>query len=166
MLQKRQFCTTIHFVNEKESRKELWQLKTGLYALIRQLNEGVEHLDDLTSKTIARALGELLQENVSLPDNVTPEELEQFFRETLISTGQMKEELVAHWQEELQPLMQRARERAEQLGHKLADFSPLSVNGEEWGAICIKCLEWVIVTPHSARGALLRDCRGWMVSWK
>lgn len=151
---------------EKDSATELWQLKTGLYALLQQLSAGVNHLDPLTCKTIARALGELLQETVSLADSITPDELEKFARQTLVSTDQLKEELIAHWQEELEPLMMRARGRAEQLGHKMADFTPLAVNGEEWGAICIKCLDWVIVTPQAARGALLTECRGWIANWK
>jgi len=154
-------------MTEKDPLTELWQLKTGLYALIQQLNEGVDHLDDLTSRTIARALGELLQETVSLSDKISPEELQKFARETLIGTDEMKEELIARWEDELQPIMQRARDRAEQLGHKLADFTPLSVNGEQWGAICMKCLDWVIVTPQTTRGAaLLTECRGWIATWK
>lgn len=150
----------------KDSAIELWQLKTELHALLQLLYEGVDHLDDLTCKTIARALGELLQETISLPDNMAPDAIEAFARDTLIGTDQLKEELIARWQEELQPLMGRARHRAEQLGHRLADFTPLAVNGEEWGAICLKCLDWVMITPHSTRGALLTECRSWVANWK
>ena len=52
----------------KETAVELWQLKTGLLALSSQLREGVDHLDDMTCKTIARALEEIMQETVSLPN--------------------------------------------------------------------------------------------------
>ncbi len=151
---------------KKDSDVELWQLKTALHALLQQLNAGVDHLDNLTSKTIARALGEIMQEMVSLPDNSSPAEIEGFVHEVLVGTDEMQETLAAKWYDELQPLMQRANERAAQLDHQLAEFTCLSVDGEKWGAICVKCLDWVVVSPQETRGALLRRCRGWIASWK
>ncbi len=151
---------------KKDGSIELWQLKSGLHALLQQLNSGVDHLDDLTAKTIARALGELLQETLSLPDNASPSDIQQLVQEILVGTDTMKEALAEKWRDELQPLMWRAQERASQLDHQLAEFTCLSVNGEKWGAICVKCLEWIIVSPEETRGALLNHCRGWLVSWK
>ncbi|GMQ78282.1 MAG: hypothetical protein BMS9Abin02_0783 [Anaerolineae bacterium] len=150
----------------KDPLIELWQLKMGLIGMIEYLNGGPDHLDKLTGKTVARALGELMQEVVSLSDKTPREEIEVFAREILAGTDEMKEQMAAKWYDELQPNMERANQRALNLGHDLAEFSCLSVDGQEWGSICIKCLEWVIVTPKRTRGALLRKCRGWLVSWK
>jgi hypothetical protein len=150
----------------KDAKTELWQLKMGLVSIIAQLNKGVDHLDGLTGKTVARALAELMQETVSFPNRTSQEEIEAFAAELLSGTGEMQQELAAKWFEELRPLMERASQRALSLEHDLAEFSCLSVDGQQWGAICIKCLEWVIVSPDGSRGALLDKCRGWLVSWK
>ncbi|MCA9957918.1 MAG: hypothetical protein KC443_02725 [Anaerolineales bacterium] len=150
----------------KETAVELWQLKTGLLALSSQLREGVDHLDDMTCKTIARALEEIMQETVSLPNRSSAEEIAAFVTTVLVGTEEMRQTLAARWFEELQEPMQRARERADELDHELDEFTCLSVDGQEWGAICVKCLEWIIVTPGQVRGAILHTCRGWSVSWK
>ena len=149
----------------KDPLLELWQLKMGLIGIIGYLNEGPDHLDKLTGKTVARALGELMQEVVSLPDRTPREKIELHAREILAGTDEMKEQMATKWYDELQSPMERAYERALSLDHDLAEFSCLSVDGQEWGAICIKCLEWVIVTPGGTHGAVLRKCKGWMVSW-
>ncbi len=149
----------------KDPLIELWQLKMGLIGVIGYLNEGPDHLDTLTGKTVARALAELMQEVISLSDRTPQGEIELFAREILAGTDEMKEQMVLRWHDELQPTMERAYERADSLGHDLAKFSCLSVDGQEWGAICIKCLEWVIVTPEHTHGAILSKCKGWMVSW-
>ncbi len=151
---------------QKAAKTELWQLKIGLIGIIGQLNDGVDHLDTLTGRTIARALAELMQEVVSFPMRTTQEEIDRFARDVLAGTEEMKQELANRWYDELQPLMERARERAESLEHDLAEFTCLSVDGQEWGAICIRCLKWVVVSPNETRGALLSKCKGWMVSWK
>jgi hypothetical protein len=153
-------------MTQKDPITELWQLKMGLMGIISQLNEGVDHLDKLTGKTIARALAELMQEVVSFPTRTPRDEIEAFARDVLAGTDQMKQELAARWYDELLPLMGRARERALSLEHDLAEFTCLSVDGQQWGAICIKCLEWVVVSPEQTRGALLNECTGWKVSWK
>jgi len=72
----------------------------------------------------------------------------------------MQQALEARWYEKLQPLMERVRERAESLDHDLADFTCLSVDGEEWGAICMNCMQWVYVRPDEAEGKLLTQCVG------
>ena len=149
----------------KDPLIELWQLKMGLIGIIAYLNEGPDHLDKLTGKTVARALGELMQETVSLSDRTPREKIELFARQILTGTDEMKEQMAIKWYDELQPAMELANERALSLDHDLAEYSCLSVDGQEWGAICIKCLEWVIVTPTGTRGAILRKCKGWMVSW-
>ncbi len=151
---------------KKEAKTELWQLKMGLVGMIGQLNAGIDHLDTLTCKTISRALAELMQETVSLPARTTQEEIEVFARDVLSGTEEMQQQLAAKWFEELQPVMERARARALDLEHQLGEFTSLSVDGQEWGAVCIKCTEWVVVTPKHTRGALLNKCTGWLVSWK
>ncbi|MBE2198362.1 MAG: hypothetical protein IAE79_07100 [Anaerolinea sp.] len=150
----------------KEAEIELRQLQMGLLALSGQLRAGVDYLDDMTCKTIARALEEIVQEMASLPRRSDAEEIKLFVAAVLVGTDEMRRMLAARWFEELQAPMQRARERADELGHELEEFSCLSVDGREWGAICIKCLEWIIVTPGQTRGAILHPCRGWAVSWK
>jgi len=150
----------------KAAKTELWQLKIGLMGIIGQLNDGVDHLDRLTGRTIARALAELMQEVVSFPMRTTQEEIDAFARDVLAGTEEMKQELANRWFDELQPLMERARERASSLEHDLAEFTCLSVDGQQWGAICIRCLQWVVVSPDETRGALMSKCKGWMVSWK
>ena len=132
----------------KDPLIELWQLKMGLIGVIGYLNEGPDHLDKLTGKTVARALGELMQEVVSLSDRTSNEDIALFARDILAGTDEMKEQMATKWYDELQSPMERAFERALSLDHDLAEFSCLSVDGQEWGAICIKCLEWVIVTPE------------------
>ena len=52
---------------KKSDQVELHQLKVGLEAMMVHLNDGLDHLDDLTCATIGRALGELLQETANLP---------------------------------------------------------------------------------------------------
>ncbi|MCB8942774.1 MAG: hypothetical protein H6658_03245 [Ardenticatenaceae bacterium] len=146
---------------QKDAKIELWQLKVALFTLLGQLNSEVKHLDELTCKTIARVLGEIMQETVSLANNTTQEDIVAWIGDILVDTDEMKEELARKWYEELQPVMQRAEERAEELEHSLGDFTCLSVNGEQWGAICLICLEWVIIEPGETRGnPLLRKCRG------
>jgi hypothetical protein len=152
--------------DHKDPLLELWQLKMGLLGMIGYLNEGPDHLDTLTSKTVARALAELMQEVVSLPEKTKRDQIEAFSQEILAGTDEMKEQMAAKWFDELRPVMERAYERAESLEHELAEFSCLSVDGQEWGAICIKCLEWVTVSPKQTAGALLHTCKGWYASWK
>ena len=145
----------------KEAKVELWQLKVALFTLMGQLTGEVKHLDELTCKTIARVLGEIMQEIVSLPNRTTQEEIEAWLDDILVDTDEMKEELAKKWHEELMPLMARAQERADELEHHLGDFTCLSVNGEQWGAICLNCLEWIIIEPDETRGnPLLNKCRG------
>jgi hypothetical protein len=145
----------------KEAKMELWQLKVALFTLMGQLNGQVKHLDELTCKTVARVLGEIMQETVSLPDHTTQEEIEGWIAEILVGTEEMKEELAQKWYEELLPLMQRAEERADELEHHMGDFTCLAVNGAQWGAICLNCLEWIIIEPGETRGnPLLKRCRG------
>lgn len=145
----------------KEAKVELWQLKIALFALIGQLTGEVRHLDELTCKTIARVIGEILQETISLSKRTTQEEIEEWIGDVLVDTDEMKEELAKKWYEELLPVMQRAEERADELEHNMGDFTCLSVNGEQWGAICLNCLEWIIIEPRETRGhPLLKKCRG------
>ena len=150
----------------KSDRRELWQLKTGLASLTLTLQEGVDHLDTLTGKSIARVLGELIQETVNLPEEATAEEIAALVQEIVLGTGELQEELAERWAQELAPDMARAEARAASLGHELAGFTCLAVDGQKWGAICIKCLAWVFVTPAGASGALLSECRGWQAGWK
>lgn len=150
----------------KSDRRELWQLKTGLASLILTLQAGVDHLDTLTAKNIARVLGELIQETVNLPEQATAEEIATLVQDILLGTGELQEELAEKWAQELAPAMVRAEARAASLGHELAGFTCVAVDGQRWGAICMKCLAWVFVTPAGASGALLSECRGWQVSWK
>ncbi len=151
---------------KKDPTTELWQLKTGLMGIIGQLNDGVEHLDTLSSKTISRALAELMQEVVSMPKSISQEKIAQFARDVLAGTDEMQQDLAAKWYDELTPLMERADQRAASLGHQLGGFTCLSVDGQEWGAVCIKCTQWVVVSPKETRGVLLDKCTGWMISWK
>lgn len=149
----------------KDATTELSQLKTGIGGIIAHLNQGMPHLDTLTCRVVARALDEMLQEIENLPRSTPAEEIEQFTKDILAGTEETQNELASRWQDELQPLMWRTRQRAEALEHELAEFTCLSTDGQKWGAICIKCLEWVIIQPHQAGGALLRACNGWLVSW-
>ena len=145
----------------KEAKVELWQLKVALFTLMGQLTNEIKHLDALTCKTIARVLGEILQETVSLPKRTTQAEIETWIEEVLIDTDELKEELARKWFEELLPLMRRVEERADELEHNLGDFTCLSVNGAQWGAICLNCLQWIIIEPEETRGnPLLKRCRG------
>ena len=148
----------------KEAKTELWQLKMALISLIGHLRHGVDHLDTLTCRTIARALAEIVQEVESFPKETSLEKIATFSGEVLVGTGEMQQTLETRWQDELQPLMERARNRAEALDHDLAEFTCLSVDGQEWGAICMKCLRWVTVRPDQSGGALLERCTGWVVN--
>ena len=148
----------------KDAATELWQLKMGLTELIDQLFACPDHLSTLTCRVIARALDELLQETESLPQSTTRLEIEQFTRATLAGTSELQAELAAKWYDDLQSLMLRSQQRAEQLNHDLADFTCLSADGQQWGAVCIKCLEWVFVRPKQAGGALFAECSGWLTT--
>lgn len=150
----------------KSAKTELWQLQTSLQALIKVLEGEPSHLDERTCRILSRSLAEILQEVESLPPKISEEKIETFAHDVLVGTEDLQEELAAHWYEELRPKMDRAVERAETLGHELDDFACLSVNGEEWGAVCVKCLRWVYVSPENVGGALLDECRGWYASWK
>lgn len=151
---------------KKSDQVELRQLKVGLETMMVHLNDGLDHLDDLTCATIGRALGELLQETANLPPGASEEEIADLATAVLVGTIEVQQELEAKWAEELQPVMERARERAESLQHELADFTCLAMDGQKWGAICVKCLEWVYVRPDGVGGALIHPCRGWLVSWR
>ena len=145
----------------KEAKVELWQLKVALFSLMGQLTGEINYLDELTCKTIARVLGEILQETVSLPKRTTQEEIEGWIDDVLVDTDEMKEGLARKWYEELLPVMERAEERAEELEHNMGDFTCLSVNGEQWGAICLNCLQWIIIAPGATQGnPLLKQCPG------
>ncbi len=146
----------------KDTLTELWQLKAGITAMIDQLNEGSDHLDILTCRVLARALDEFLQETISLPQRTTSQEIEQFAKEILTGTEEIQNQLADKWYDDLQPIMHRSQQRAEALDHDLGDFTCISVDGQKWGAICIKCLEWVVVQPNQASGALLNSCNGWL----
>ena len=149
---------------KKEAQTELFQLKTALVYLAAHLEGGVDHLDDLTGKILARALREIMQEVISMPRSATEEEIGQFAEDVLAGTEEMQHELAARWQEELLPLMERARQRAAELDHDLGEFTPLTVNGQVWGAICLKCLRWVTAVPNQTSGSvLLTKCTGWIV---
>ena len=145
----------------KDEATELWQLKTGLTGLIDQLSASPDHLSTLTCRVIARALDELLQETESLPQSITRSEIEHFTKAMLAGTSEVQVELAAKWYDELQPLMFRTQERAEQLDHDLAGFTCLSTDGQKWGSVCIKCSRWVFVQPKQASGALFANCIGW-----
>jgi len=149
---------------KKEAQTELFQLKTAVAYLAAHLDNGVDHLDDLTGKIVARALREIMQEVVSMPRSASEEEIARFAEEVLAGTEEMQQVLAARWQEELQPLMERARQRAAELDHDLGEFTPLTVNGQVWGAICLKCLRWATAVPHQIGGSLLLTrCTGWIV---
>lgn len=148
----------------KDAATELWQLRTGLSKLIDQLSASPDHLSTLTCRVIARALDELLQETESLPKTISRTEIERFTEAVLTGTGELQVELAAKWYDDLQPLMLRSQQRAEQLNHDLADFTCLSADGQKWGAVCIKCLEWVLVQPKQAGGALFTECNGWIIT--
>ncbi|MBK7179903.1 MAG: hypothetical protein IPH82_22440 [Chloroflexi bacterium] len=149
---------------QKDAQTELWQLKTAVTYLAAHLNQGVIHLDDMSGKIIARALTEIVQEVVSMPRTTTEEDLDQFTADVLSGTETMQQELAGRWQEDLQPLMDRTQQRAAELDHNLGEFTPLSVNGQRWGAICLKCLRWVTISPNQAGGqAILNRCTGWLV---
>jgi hypothetical protein len=144
---------------------ELKQLKTGLVSLVALLQAGVDHLDTLTARTIARTLAELMQEFSVLAPTATEGEIAQLVSDVLVGTTEMQAEMMAKWHDELRPLMERSRERAEALDHDLADFTCLSVDGQQWGAICVRCMEWVFVQPGQAAGMLLRSCPGWRLGY-
>jgi len=151
---------------KKTAKTELWQLQTSLQALVRVLEQKPSHLDWRTCQILSRSLAELLQEVEVLPPKISEEKIETFAQDVLVGTEDLQQELAAHWLEELRPKMARAIERAEKLDHELDEFACLSLNGEEWGAVCVKCLRWVYVQPKSVGGAVLEECTGWYASWK
>lgn len=146
----------------KSDRLELWQLKMGLLAVIAQLNEGPDHIDKLTSRTIARVLGELMQETTNLPRRASVDEIEAMVADILVGTGEMQQQLAERWRDELAVMINRVTERTTRLQHDLAEFTCLSVDGQRWGAVCMKCLDWVYVEPDGSSGAVLYECRGWI----
>ncbi|MFW6183007.1 MAG: hypothetical protein ACOC8X_04355 [Chloroflexota bacterium] len=101
---------------KKEPAAELWQLQIALISLIGHLQDGPDHLDDLTAKTVARALAEIVQEAESFPKEISRDDIAQFTREVLVGTEEMQQALEARWRDELEPVMERARERAEAKG--------------------------------------------------
>lgn len=141
-------------------REELWNLKIALLALSARLRDGVEGLDKLTSRVIARALEEMVQETAQIPAGADIEELEEWAADLLVSTQDMQVELARKWEEEMQPNMDFARERAASLGHELADFTCLSADGQTWGAICINCYQWLTISPQGISANLLKECPG------
>ena len=147
---------------KKDARVELWQIKMSLMSLIIELNDGQDHLDALTARTIARSLAEILQEVVSMPKRMSVDEIDEFVHEALTGTGDMQQALANKWFEELEPLRMRTEERADYLGHNLGEFTCLSVDGRLWGAVCIQCTQWIYVSPEGATGALLNNCQGWL----
>lgn len=151
---------------KKTAKTELWQLQTSLQALVRVLGQEPAHLDGRTCQILSRSLAELLQEVASFPPKTSEEKIETFAQDVLVGTEDLQKELADHWGEELRPKMDRAIERAEELDHELDEFACLSLNGEEWGAVCVKCLRWVYVRPESVGGAVLNKCTGWYASWK
>lgn len=151
---------------KKTTKTELWQLQTSLQALVRVLAQEPSHLDGRTCQILSRSLAELLQEVESLSPKTPEEKIETFAQEVLVGTEDLQKELAAHWGEELRPKMKRALERAAELDHELDEFACLSLNGEEWGAVCVKCLCWVYVRPERVGGAVLEKCTGWYASWK
>ncbi len=150
----------------KTAQTELWQLQTSLHALSEMLAQEPAHLDGRTCRIVARALGEILQEVSSMPPRATAERIESFAQEVLAGTEEMQEELAVYWYEELKPQIGRAEERALSLEHELDEFVCLSVDGQSWGAVCVKCLRWVYVRPGVVSGAVLAQCTGWYASWK
>ncbi len=151
---------------KKTAKTELWQLQTSLQALVRVLAQEPSHLDGRTCQILSRSLAELLQEVETFPPKLSQEKIETFAEEVLVSTEDLQKELAAYWYEELRPKMDRATERAEALAHELDEFACLSINGEEWGAVCVQCLRWVYVSPVQVSGAILDKCTGWYASWK
>lgn len=146
----------------KSAEIKLRHLKTALTALTQQLNKGVDHLDTLTGRTIARTLEELVQEVNTLPKTTSSAEIAKLVQETLVGTAELQQQLEMKWRQELESLMARARERARLMDHELAEFTCLSVNGQEWGALCIRCRQWVFVKPHRSSGRpLTQACKGW-----
>ncbi|MBE2224607.1 MAG: hypothetical protein IAF02_23915 [Anaerolineae bacterium] len=151
---------------KKTAKTELWQLQTSLQALVRVLEQEPSHLDGRTCQILARSLAEILQEVETFPPKISEEKIETFAKDVLVSTGDLQQELANHWFEELKPKMERAVERAAALEHELDEFACLSLNGEAWGAVCVKCLRWVYVGSDTVSGALLEKCTGWYASWK
>jgi len=151
---------------KKLAPTELWQLQTSLQALVQALEQEPSHLDGRTCQILARALGEIMQEVSVLPPKAAEEKIVTFAQEVLVGTEAMQQELAAYWFEELQPEMSRATERALNLEHELDEFACLTVDGQVWGAVCVKCLRWVYVRPNEISGAVLAACTGWYASWK
>lgn len=151
---------------KKTAKTELWQLQTSLQAMASVLETEPGHLDDRTCRILARALFELLQEVSSMPPKLSEDKIESFAQDVLVGTEEMQQELTDYWREELREKMERASIRAEDLGHELDEFACLALNGEEWGAVCVKCLRWVYVRPQEVGGAILDKCTGWYASWK
>lgn len=151
---------------KKSAKTELWQLQTSLQALVRVLAQEPSHLDGRTCQILARSLAEILQEIESLPPQTLEETIEGFAQDVLVGTHELQQELAAYWYDELREKMERAAERSSALGHELDEFACLSINGEEWGAVCVKCLRWVYVRPQDISGAILNKCTGWYASWK
>ena len=150
----------------KTAKTELWQLQTSLQALVRVLEQAPSHLDGRTCQILSRSLAEVLQEVTTLPPRTSEEAIAAFAQDVLVGTEALRQELTAYWYEELRAEMGRAAERAAKLNHELDEFACLALNGEEWGAVCVKCLRWVYVRPHEIRGAVLKECTGWYASWK
>lgn len=151
---------------KKTAKTELWQLQTSLQALIRVLEQEPSHLDGRTCQILSRSLAEILQEITALPPKTSEENIETFAQDVLVGTEELQQELANYWVEELRSKMMRAEERAAKLEHELDEFACLSVDGEEWGAVCVKCLRWVYVSPAHVSGAILDKCTGWYASWK
>ena len=151
---------------KKTTKTELWQLQTSLQALIRVLEQEPPHLDGRTCQILSRSLDEILQEVETLPPKAAEENIEAFAQDVLVGTNELQQELADYWFEELRLKMDRAAERATALDHELDEFACLSLNGEEWGAVCVKCLRWVHVRPQDVGGAVLDKCTGWYASWK
>ena len=150
----------------KTAKTELWQLQTSLQALIQVLEQEPSHLDGRTCQILSRSLAEILQEVLTLPPKISEEKIETFAQDVLVGTEELQQELADYWYEELRAKMTRAAERAEKLDHELDEFACLSLDGEEWGAVCVKCLRWVYVRPQDVGGAVLDKCTGWYASWK
>lgn len=151
---------------KKTAKTELWQLQTSLQSLVRVLAQEPSHLDGRTCQILSRSLAEILQEIETLPPKTPEEKISDFAQDVLAGTDELQQELADYWVEELREKMDRAVERATNLEHELDDFACLSINGEEWGAVCVKCLRWVYVSPENVWGAILDKCTGWYASWK
>lgn len=151
---------------KKTAKTELWQLQTSLQALVRVLEKEPSHLDGRTCQILSRSLAEILQEVETLPPKISEEKIETLAQDVLVGTEDLQQELANYWYEELRPKMDRTVERAAKLEHELDDFTCLSLNGKEWGAVCVKCLRWVYVQPENVGGAVLDKCTGWYASWK